>query len=215
MGIFFEIYGHVFNIIYVVALVMKNMLWLRITMIIAASMELIYRLLTSKNPDVDIIWCVVWIIVNSVQLIILIRERMNLKLNDDEEKIYQISFNKLPKVYFKKLLQFADWENVKPGTILIREGSHIDKLMLIFSGVAKVQNAGIVTAYLRDGNFMGEMSYISGNPTSADVMALSEIRMISWEKEKLSSLLKKYKQIDEGMKVIFNIDLVKKLSKKK
>lgn len=191
----------------------KNMLWLRTVMILGASLEMIYAFFIAPEPLWEIIsWAVVWIIVNAVQLALLIKEKMGLKFNDDEIRIYRLVFSSLPELHFKKLLSVARWESCPENTVLIEEEVRINSLMLIYSGIAAVSAKEKTIAYLRDGNFMGEMSFITGNLTSARVKTLSPTRYLIWDRENLNELLLKNKELEDGLKSVFNVDLINKLT---
>ena len=194
----------------------KNMLWLRVVMILGACSEIVYNYyyFESKPQWSPIIWCIVWILVNAFQLAILIKDRMNLKLTEEEEKIYNLSFPKLSKVEFNKLIKSAKWTESEPGTVLVEEGAVISRLIVIFSGIAEIRMNNEIVAYIRDGNFIGEMSFITGNVTTAQVVCFTNCRYLYWDKSLLMNLIGKHHEIEEGLKSSFNMDLVNKLVKK-
>ncbi|MDQ1267050.1 MAG: hypothetical protein QG635_2203 [Bacteroidota bacterium] len=214
--LFFEILGHGANIIYVIGFMVRNILWLRILMVGGAITEIIYSYYYYNDPLwVNIFWCSIYILVNFIQLILIVRDKLNLKFTEEESRLFKLAFTPMNEILYKKLIGIADWVEADPGFVLVDEGVKIDRLLLIYSGIAEVENKGTVVAYLRDGNFVGEMSYITGNVTSAKVTALSHLKYVVWDKETLGSLITRNKDIDESLKSIFNIDLVKKLSKGK
>ena len=211
-----DLVGHLANLIYCVGFIIKNILWLRLVMIVAAIVEIIYLYNFPDGPVwVYIYWCILWIAVNFVQLTILLREKITLKFSPEEYRLYQLTFSSIPEILYKKLISVAKWGDTDPESILVDEGVEFDKLLLIYSGIAEVESQNELVAYLRDGNFVGEMSFISGNLTSARVRALSEIKYVYWDKSTLTKILNKSKELDDGLRTVFNIDLVKKLTKKK
>jgi hypothetical protein len=211
MDIISNIIGHFYNFIFIIGFILRNILWLRIAMIFGALIELIYFIIPGNQDWGNVIWSLIWIIVNTIQIILLIRTKSDLKLSDDEYRIYKLVFTPLNQRNFKKLITKARWESVKAGTILVQEGVHLSKLILIFSGVAEVKIEGQLVAYLRDGNFIGEMSFITGNKTSAKVTALSEIKFLTWDKEDLNNIISESKELEEQLNDVINFDLVKKL----
>lgn len=210
-----EILGHFLNLLYVVAFLLKNMIWLRVFVISAASIEVFYSYHIAEKPlYVNIIWCSIWIVVNIVQLFLLIKEKTDLRLSDEESKIYSLSFSNFSISYFKKLFAQAKWEDIEADKIIIKKNIVINELYLIFTGVAKVKLENNTEVYLRDGNFIGEMSFISGKTTTADVYSVTEMRLLKWDRDVIYKLGAKYPEIDEGLKTSFNKDLVTKLIKK-
>ena len=205
--------GHFYNLIYIVGFVVKNMIWLRIVMIVGAIFEIYYFVLIGQDVAVTIFWCSIWITVNLVQLFFLLKEKMGAKFTEREKLIHKLSFSSLSDVDFRQLLNIAEWKNADENTVLIEESTELNNLIFITQGVAKVESHDHVTAIIGDGNFAGEMSFISQELTTAQVTTVTPLEYLSWEREKLYKLLRKSKEIEEGLKTIFNLDLVKKLSK--
>lgn len=183
-------------------------------MIIGAIFEIIYFLIVGdKKLNVILFYCTIWILVNLYELILLLKERISLRLSERELLLYELSFKFLSKINFRKLLDVAEWHNAEKDTVLIEESTKIDKLYFITKGVAQVESKDKIDVYISDGNFAGEMSFITNELTTAKVTAITPIEYLVWSREKLLSLLAKSKEIEEGLSTIFNYDLVKKLSK--
>ena len=207
------IMGHIYNLIYIIGFMIKNIIWLRIVMIIAAVFEILFYFLIH---DTSLIYYGFgFIIVNMVQLYILFKDRLSLHFNENELLIYNLSFYALTKVNFRKLLNLSKLINLKEKTIILEEGVESNQLIFISKGVAVVEMNGQTTAYISAGNFIGEMSYISHELTSAKVSSLTPIELYIWDRDDLTHLFSKHPEIEEGLKTVFNQDLVKKLSKMK
>lgn len=211
-----HILANLFNLIYIIGFIIPNMFWLRIVMIIGAILEIIFLLLVNNTElYISIAWCVVWIIVNSVQLFLITRDRISLKLNEEEIAIYNNKFKSLDKINFKKLIKIAELKTYKQDEIIIKSEKEFDNLIFIIDGIAKVLIDDNIITYISNGNFAGELSYITNNKTTADVIAHSDIKVYEWRKDSLERLTKKNKAINSGLKFIFNIDLANKLNSKK
>ena len=206
-----QILAHLFNLIYVLAFMVKDIMWLRIVMLVGGSVELYVDYTYSYT--VNLYWCGFMMVVNSVQLVILIRERMNLNFTEEEKKLHRMVFNSLKPVEVKKLLKAGSWNDIDENTVMIEENTKINRLMVIYEGTAAVQAKNKVIAYLRDGSFAGEMSFLTGNPTAAKVFSVTPLKYISWEKDKLEELMNKVPEIQSGLHKVFNTDLVSKINK--
>jgi len=67
--------AHFYNVIYIVGFLIKNILWLRIVMILGALFESYYFILIGGDElMVNLAWCSVWIIVNLVQMFFLLKD---------------------------------------------------------------------------------------------------------------------------------------------
>ncbi|MGA2298924.1 MAG: hypothetical protein ABSG15_15365, partial [FCB group bacterium] len=136
---FNEMLGHLAQLIYVLALVVKRMIWLRIIMNIGCIVDIIYSYKVGPETfRVTLVWCTLTLIVNFYWLFFLIKERINLKFNDDEDKLHKTVFYNFADVEFNKLMRIAKWNTASHGTVLIEQNTHIDSLLLLFSGSAVV-----------------------------------------------------------------------------
>jgi hypothetical protein len=209
-----DILGNLFNAAYVVGAMIKNMLWLRVSMIVGCLIEILYAYWYSPPIWLEIYWCALWLVVNSVQLIILVRERVSLKFDEDERWLYRTVFANFSELNFKKIMKLAQWRIFNPKDVLVEEGVVIEELMLVFHGNAIVESKGRNIAFIRNGNFVGEMSFISGSTTCAKVTAQSETRCLIWKRNDLVSLMQKHPEIEMGLKSVFNVDLLLKIQEK-
>lgn len=209
-----DLLGNFYNLVYVLGLLVKNILWLRLVILFAAILEIVYNFLCPEIQWPDIYWTAGYILVNVYELFFLVRERINLRFTEKEKIVHLLSFAPMNDVNYKKVLNISKWQKADPETILVEEGVILDKLILIFSGVAKVEINDQIVAYIGDGNFVGEMSYITNNMTNAKVTSITEIEYLTWNRTDLNKLISSSNEIDESLKTIFNLDLVSKLTKK-
>ena len=87
-----------------------------------------------------------------------------------------------------EVMRVSSWEYCKPGKALMFEGETGDFFCLLASGEVKVIKQGKLLNILNAGECFGEMAYISranGSVRSADVVALSESRVITIRNEDL------------------------------
>jgi serine/threonine protein kinase len=87
-----------------------------------------------------------------------------------------------------EVMRISGWEYCKPGKALMFEGQTGDFFCLLASGEVKVIKQGKLLNILNAGECFGEMAYISraaGSMRSADVVALSESRVITIHNEDL------------------------------
>ena len=75
------------------------------------------------------------------------------------------------------LAAMAQTFEAAPGDTIISEGGHPDALLLIEDGAARVEVRGREVAILGPGSLVGEMSFASGDPASATVVATERARV--------------------------------------
>ena len=87
-------------------------------------------------------------------------------------------------MYFWSLGKQKDVTDVS----LINEGEYQKSLFLILSGTAAVSRDDRVIATLHRPEFVGEISFITKEPASADVHAKSKLYYIEWNQNELRRL---------------------------
>lgn len=202
----------IFNLFYLAGFIVKDILWLRVLIIIGFNIELVYHFRDLHAPEwAEIVWCGFYILVNGYQFTMLYRERRNLKFTDEELALHAKVFKDMPKSAFRKLLNIAGQEDLPTDFVMVHQNTMIDKLALISDGLAKIEVDDAIVSYVRNGQFVGEMSFLSGNLTTATVTTIDETRCLLWDKEQLKELMKKDIEVETSLRMVFNSDLLSKL----
>ena len=203
----------VLNISYIlvtIGLLVRDMLLLR-SMITISELLIIGWALTVGN-HVIAGWNAVFLVINLFQIVRLIIERMPVKLPEELKDIYLNVFNELKE---REFLYF--WNTGKTICVtdefLCRENQHQDELMLILDGQVSVRKNGNEIAKLKRGSFVAEMSFMTGEPSSADVVNSEKTRCIVWSKEKLKHLQQLNQDLLMKLQVTLGKDLTYKLQK--
>lgn len=160
---------------------------------------------------VPILWNFAFICLNIVQIGILIYERRPIRFTDDENRLFQMVFRTLTPVEFLKLLKIARWLEARPSEQLAKKGETLDDVMVIFSGRVSVEVDGRLVAELTDGQFIGEMSFLTGESASATVKAVERTKYVAWLKKDLKLFLERNPNLSPSLQTIIGADLVKKL----
>jgi Popeye protein conserved region len=199
------------NIIFCLAYIVRDILWLRTFTIIAALCTFPYFYFQKVPLYSALFWQTAFIVINAVNLTILILERRPVYLTDDQKRLYLLLSRSFTSRELLKLLAIAEWKEAETGDKLIEKGVQLEKLQLIFRGMVKVVVDGEIAGYIQDGGFAGEMSFASGEPTSADVIAIQHTRYLCWQKDKLASFFDKQPRIKDTMWTLLGSDMAAKL----
>jgi hypothetical protein len=202
---------HVANILYLLSYTVKDMLWLRCLTVVAALCLLPYYYVQPVPLTAAIAWNLLFIGINLIQIVLLVRERRPVMLTEDQQRLYHLAFQSVTTREFLKLLELARWEEAADGQFIVRKGQDIDRMMVIHSGSASIRSGERTVAQLGPGQFVGEMSFITGDTTSADVVALKTLRYVSWSKDSLRCLLDERPQLKVALQDAIGTDLVGKL----
>ncbi|MCX6139831.1 MAG: cyclic nucleotide-binding domain-containing protein, partial [Candidatus Kapabacteria bacterium] len=152
-------------------------------------------------------------LVNVVQVVILLRERRSVRLSHEETELHKRKFSALNTVDYYRLIRRGTWVTAPLGDNLTTQGSPVVRILIISDGAAQVEIDGTTVAYCRNGDFVGEMAFVSGNPASATVTTVKETRYLMWRFEDLRDLLEKHPDIKSALQTVFSKNLIEKLGR--
>jgi len=204
---------HTANILYIFSYLVRDILWLRILIVTAICFVIPFYYFQPEPLMAPVYWNLVFVSINIVQIFILLIERRPVSLSEAEQKLYEQVFRRLTRREVYKLFKIAQWRKIPAGETLVEQDMRLDSLMLINKGIASVQIKNEQVAKLDEGHFVGEMSYITGEKTSATVIAQTEIDYVSWPTTSLEPFLRKYPDLRIALNAIIGVDLAGKLSR--
>ena len=202
---------HLANVLYLASYLVRDILWLRVLTVVAGSLLLPFYFTQSPPLWEAIAWNLLFISINTYQIKVLLLERRPVKLDETQQRLYQLVFRSLKPREFVKLLALGEWKEAAAEECIVAEGEQLDRMMVIFSGAAAVHADGKTVATLDDGSLVGEMSFITGEVPQATVSATERTRYVSWPKEPLQEFLKKNPELRAAWQMIIGADLAMKL----
>jgi hypothetical protein len=207
--------GHLASILTMAAYLLKDILWLRTLTILSCFAGIAFNFFVPATPLWTVIyWNILFALINIVQVAIIIKQRSGVHFTEEEKELHDTLFKNFAPFEFMKLMRVGKWLEAKQGQILATEEKPIDSIMLIYNGLVGVETHGQEVATLKDGNFIGEMSFITGGAASATVKALRPTRYISWPKDAISQLLNRNPSMHFAMQAMLSTDLSKKLRRR-
>ena len=205
------------NILYLVCYGVRDVLWLRIFCVIAIATILPYYIwgITGQIQWSCIYWNFLFFAINMFWIVVIIRQRRPPRMTLQQKQLYESVFSKgcTPQDMLQ-LLSAASFHEAQPGQKLIQKLAPPNSLFLIEEGVANVLVDEDLVAQLRRGDFVGEMSYLTGEPAVADVHAGSNLKYIRWSTSELEKLFDGRHELKSALNQILGIDLVGKLTSK-
>lgn len=208
----YQIVGHLSFVLAATSFLLRDILLLRLVAVVASlsGIAFAYGGLPTTNWIV-IAWQCVFILINVGWSIRLVRERSGIRFSEDEKELYETVFRAFAPFEFMKLMRIARWEKAAPGAALATAGATVPDLMLIYNGAAEVALPGGGTRRLRDGAFIGELSFVRGGAASATVSAVEPTRYLAWSKPALRELLHRNPAMRSAMQTVISEDLTRKL----
>ena len=206
-----ELWFHLANVVYVFSYLVTDILWLRVLAVVGGFSYLTWTL-TSPTPSLSLIgWTVVYNTINVVQITRLWYERRPLRLGGDEQALYAAVFRCLTPREFRRLLEVGRWRDAAPPEVLIEQGTRPGRVLVLASGRAAVVVDGRDVAMLAPGQFAGEMSFLTGAPTTAAVHVVEPVRFVTWPTAELERFLVKHPPLRSALQLVIGRDLAVKL----
>ena len=192
-----------------VALAIREVLWLRSTLTAAQVLLFTYHFFYADNQTAAF-WTAIFVLVNSYNIIKIILERRPKLIPDEIRDLYDGIFKSLTTREFLYFWNMGTIKSVKDD-YLIHSGEHQDNLLLVLSGSANVQVNGEIIASLDRGAFIAEISFLSGEPASADVYVNEELIFISWRSGRLKNMQNENPEFWMKLQHALSEDLIKKV----
>jgi len=205
------VFIHIANAFYVGSYLVKDILWLRVLTVVGGLVLLAYYAFMPMPLWAAFAWNILFLSINVAQIRTLLLERRPVRFETHEGRLYQLAFRSLTPHEFAKLLAIARWESVSDGDRIVRRGEALDRVMVIAEGRACVKVDGATVVELRGGCFVGEMSFITGERPNADVVAMGPVRIASWDRDELRSLLTQSAELRASWQMVISEDLLAKL----
>ena len=203
--------GHIAYVLLIVSMMMRNMNWLRFFAIMAGSISAIYYF--TLDDKVSMFWESMFTLVNLGQFLLLQIENRRGRFSEDEAMFIKSCLAGIERAHARRLVKLGAWTEVQEGVTLIFEDTCPDQLKFIVTGGARIERQGRVIGQVGSGDFLGEMSYLTGKMASASVITDQPTRYLAFERRTLRAHLEKSPEVRYALEAGFNRNLVDKLAK--
>ncbi len=206
-----EYFLHAANVLYLFSYLVRDILWLRILTVVAASCLLPFFYFRPDPLMGAIYWNLVFTSLNLYWIVRLMLERRPVHLTGNDLRLYQLVFRCLTPREMLHLLRLGTWEHAAPGACFISQGEPLHRLMVICAGRADVVQNGRTVDTLADGQFIGGIPFISDEAAPANVVAVEDTWYMSWPKEVLKNFLTAHPELNHALQLTLGFDLSKRL----
>jgi len=170
----------------------KDIFWLRMVSIAASLFSVFYNYTIPTEPMwLAINWNFIFIAVNAYHIGVILYEKRAVKMDSKNEELYQTLFSEMTPVEYLKVSRAAKWETVKAGERLITQGMPVPDLYLIYNGTVDVLVDNDPIAQLKDGEFVGEMSFLTEKVATATCKVKYDAICLVWKQREFKELLKR------------------------
>ena len=184
--------GHLAFGLIAFSFLVKDILYLRILSILASLFSVLYNFYIPAEPMwLAINWNIIFVLVNIYHIAVIIYEKRPVKMSPKEKELYETMFRGLSPVEFLKITKIAKWKKFKSPLPIIQQGKPVNDLILIYNGAVDILVNDNKVAELKDGQFVGEMSFLTEKPATATCKVTHNTECLVWPQKDFKDLLKR------------------------
>lgn len=206
------LWGHLTYLLLVISMMMRRMVWLRSLAIASGLAKIVYRGWLMFDP-VSLVWEVIFVAVNVIQLAVIWYYERHHRFGPDEQSFVSAMPSHVERRALKRLLRLARVREYAAGQQLLREGEPVTELLHVTSGVVRIEKGGRMIAACGSGDYLGEMSFLSGKPATATAIASKPVRALAFDQAALNKVLTGDTNLRRALEAGLNLNLVGKLAR--
>ena len=184
--------GHLAFGLIAFSFLVKDILYLRLVSILASLFSVFYNYVIPVEPMwIAVGWNFVFISLNLYHIAVLVYEKRPVQMSPKHKELYETMFKNMTPVEFLKITKIADWIHFKTKESITQKGHTVPTLNLIYNGTVDVIVDDKKVAELKDGQFVGEMSFLTEKPATATCVVKHDTECLVWKQEQFKDLLKR------------------------
>jgi len=203
--------GHISYVLLITSMLMRRMVWLRTIAVAAGSFSSFYYI--TIFDYVSAFWEGVFTLVNLAQLAIIAFENRKARFTAEEQLFIDVALQHVDQAHCRRVVRLGNWIDEADSVVLITEDTAPDLLYFVVNGTARVDRHGQQVGIVGPGDFLGEMSYLTGKKATATVTTVTPMRFLVFDRAQLRSYLVKFPEVRHALESGFNRNLVDKLVK--
>jgi hypothetical protein len=202
--------GNASYVLLIWSMAMRKMFMLRVLAILSGLAGIAYDVIWLHDP-VGTFWESCFTLTNLVQWLFLVREESKLKLNQEEELLWKEYFPELLPSECKRLFLASRRVVGRAGECLINRGEPVKHMYVLLSGKVDIKLDGTKVSECGPGDLLGEMSFLTGDPATADSEFATDASLLQVEQENLATLIKSSSELGYSINKLISRNLVSKL----
>lgn len=206
------LFGHFTYFLLIVSMLMRRMVALRLLAVASGLAKIVYRAVFVLDP-VSVLWETVFVVVNVIQLLIIWYYEYHHRFTEEHQHFAQNMPDSVDRSAIKRLLDLSDLERFEPGAVLTSEGTVVRQLVYIADGIIKIEHSGRVVAICGPGDYVGELSFLSGNPATATATVVKPTRALVFDQSRLTAAIGGDAQLRRTLESALNRNLAGKLAR--
>ena len=204
------LFGHFTYFLLILSMLMRRMVWLRTLAVASGITKIIYRSFFVFDP-VSVLWETIFVAVNIGQLLVIWYYEKHHRFAEDERLFVESMPPGVERRAIRRLLKLTTVRTVEPGQPLTGGGAAVKDLMYVAAGVASIERDGKMIAVCGPGDYVGEMSFLTGEPAGATATAVKPVRVLAFDQARLRAAIGSDASVRRAMESGLNRNLVGKL----
>ncbi|MEQ1900184.1 MAG: cyclic nucleotide-binding domain-containing protein [Devosia sp.] len=204
------LFGHFTYFLLIVSMLMRRMIWLRAFAILSGTTKILYRAVLVVDP-VSVLWETVFTLVNIGQLVLIWYYEYHHRFAEEENHFADSMPAGIERGAIKRLLELSELVRAAPGEKLTIEGEPVTSLIYVADGIVQIERGDRIVAICGPGDYVGELSFLSGDPASATASVVKPARLLSFSQDKLRTATAANPELRRTLESALNRNLAGKL----
>lgn len=210
MGEWSAIFGWFAGIALVAAMLPHQVRNIRILCLAAGLFGLLYFIF-AQEWGFGLVLAAVFLLINAMRFSELIKRARAGTMTSEERELFDHVMQIEDPTKQNRLKDLMTWNDIEVGEVLIMQDQVDPPLIYIASGRAAIIRDDVIVSECGAGEFVGEMSQISGNLASATVKVTQTMRMATLDRDALGQLTRSLPEIGRAVDNAFNRSLAVKV----
>ena len=180
-------FAHLSYIFLITSMMMTSLRYLRILALLSGLAAIVHFTFRTQD-NASLVWELLFVIANGLQLAILLYRSRKRDMRAEEARLLEHVLQVQEPSQQRRLLDLLEWQDVEEGKVLMKQGQEKPPLIYIAEGAAAIRHDGALVGVCGNGDFLGEMSMVTGEPASASVEVTNAMRIARFDRDALSQL---------------------------
>ena len=205
-----NIWAHLSYIFLITSMMMTSLRSLRVLALLSGLAAMIHFVFRTQD-NASLVWEGMFVLANACQLALLMYRSRRGFLRAEELALMQQVLQVEEPAQQRRLLDVIEWRDEPVDTVLMREGQAKPPLIYIAGGAAAILKGDKIVGVCGAGDFLGEMSMISGAPASATVSVTNIMRVARFDRDALVQLSQAMPELSRAFERALNRGLAAKV----
>jgi hypothetical protein len=199
---------HVGYSLMLAALLARDIVWLRGLLVCAQSTLAVYAWSIGAAGMTG--WNLLFVLINTVWVIRILKERRAVELPLELRSLYHRHFAALTPPEFLRWWRHGRRETLRDAR-LAQFGEYPASLFFVLAGTVRISHGDRRVTDLGPGYFVAEMSLLTGEPATADAVAIGDVDVMRWPADELREMKARQPAIWVKIQSVLGRDLVEKI----